>query len=125
MSYAANPNFGGTLDPDLTYIPTVGSSNVIGTTDVGVPDVAPNRGRVGKIIIIVVLVILIIISVILIFVFRSNVRTCEDNENGSCPVLICPVGQFGVIPDPDCGTSAFRFRANGTKMCSTTRYAPQ
>ena len=124
MSFEPNPNFsygGGEIIGAPTYIPTTGSEIV------GIPDVAgpPARSRIPKIIIIVVLVILIITSIVLIIIFRSNLNTAENNENPSCPILICPTGQFGVVPDPDCGGSAFRFRPNGTKMCSTTRYAPQ
>lgn len=119
MSYEANPNFAYGAVPDIT-------STITPTIETGptLDNVSSTGGssRVVKIIVIVVLVILIIISVILIFVFRGNLSTCENNENPACPILACPVGQDGVVADPDCGTSAFRFQGS-KKICSSTRYA--
>lgn len=121
MSYEVNPNFAG-VAPELgaTVAPTVSTEGVSTVAEV------PSTGggsRVAKIIIIVVLVILIIVSIVLIFIFRGNYNTCVGQENPACFQLICPVNELGIIADPDCGSSAFRFDSSGKKICSTSRYA--
>lgn len=122
MSYEPNPNFAG-VAPDLgtTMAPSIETSTVSGVTEVA--STGGGGSRVAKIIIIVVLVILIIVSIVLIFIFKGNYSTCVGNENPACFTLVCPVGQLGIIEDPDCGPSAFRFDSNGKKVCSVSRYA--
>jgi hypothetical protein len=123
MSYEANPNFAYGAIPTISApIPDLVTSI---STPVDITTVAPSGGgsRVLKIIIIIVLIILIIISIVLIFIFRSNTAVCENNENPACPILVCPVGNAGVVADPLCGNSAFRIEG-GKKYCSTSRYGP-